>query len=78
MSKQSQVEQWLLSGKPLTQEQSRKMFNDWRLAAIVLRMRAKGINVMTTLVGDTQHALYYVSASERKRLRTSTNARRVA
>ncbi len=76
MSKQQQVEQHLLSGKTLTQEQSRKLFNDWRLAAIVKRIRAKGINVMTTLIGDTKHALYYISASERKRVSVSTHSTR--
>lgn len=69
MSKQQQIETYLLCGNWLTQEKSRILFNDWRLAAIIKRMRDKCIVVDCDLVGDTRHARYSISLKERNRLR---------
>jgi hypothetical protein len=78
MSRQADVEQHLISGKTLTQDEARKLFKSWRLAPIIDRMRGKGYDVVTSLVGDTQHAMYWMSAKERARIRSLTNSKRAA
>jgi hypothetical protein len=74
MSKQAQCMAYMLLGHSLTQEQARKMFDYWRLAVAINRMRDVGIDVVTELVGDSRHAQYHLPEKERIRIITARNA----
>lgn len=65
MSKQAQIWKHLLEGHTLTQEQARIKFNHWRLASAVQRLRRKGVDVATHLIGEAKFAQYHVPASAR-------------
>jgi hypothetical protein len=69
MTKQKRIWLYLLDGNTLTQEQARSMFNHWRLASAVDRLREKigKHGVATHLIGETKYAQYHVPKSVRDR-----------
>jgi hypothetical protein len=77
MSKQTQAEAYLMEGHSLTQEQARAMWNYWRLAVCINRMREypRLIGVITELVGDSRHAQYYIPKKEIARIRKSRTSK---
>lgn len=75
MTKQQAIETYLLCGKSITKDKARMLFNSWRLAVCVNRMRNKHWDVKADLVGPTKHARYYLPASEIRRIRKSPDVR---
>lgn len=56
-SKQSQIEQHLLSGKSITGIQAMALFNVYRLSATILRLRRK-MNIGMVMMESDQGVLY--------------------
>jgi len=47
---ESRVRVHLLTGKTITQEQCRDLFNGWRLAVCIQRLKEKGLNIDKVMV----------------------------
>jgi len=61
-SKQGRIVRHILMGKSITQKMAIEMFNHYRLAVVIDRMRKAGYNVVTKMVsrGDVTFAMYYL------------------
>lgn len=62
-SKAARIQQWLMSGKPLTQWECTMRFKYLRLGALIYQMRRKGILIKTELIeqdGGGAYAQYTV------------------
>lgn len=61
MKPKSQVQQvtaWLNRGYSLTQAQAAEKFNCYRLAAVINKLRNRGMSIMTLECGKTRFAKY--------------------
>ena len=57
-TKAAKIRQWLMSGKPLTQWEATKIFRYLDLAALVYKMRRKGISIKTDMLTSKDGVRY--------------------
>ena len=58
MSKESKIEAHLRAGNAITPIEALKMFGSYRLGAVIHRLRRRGMNITTKLVGEERYAEY--------------------
>jgi len=72
---ESRVRVHLLTGKTITQEQCRELFNGWRLAVCIQRLKQKGLKIEKTMVkkNGVSFAKYFLADHPRFKNKTVTS-----
>lgn len=60
ISKQEEVKRHLQRGKSITGLQAIEKFDVYRLSSIINRLRKSGMEIRTSLMGETNYAKYHL------------------